>query len=471
MHLLGTPLPDSNHAVSVSMPLWEHIVGYEEGREEVISKLPCGYPRFLIHPSVQKLFALCEDRFAGLGERCFAFPSLAVAKRCCDYLKLKTGVAGKISEFKSVAVVTFPDNAYDTVKSFWQHGGEIISSRMAEALLSEKNIKCDNVVFDTIKDRVAGIVGVSDEQVLLYPSGMAAIYHVYQVLQQKYPDRATVQLGFAYVDTVKIQENFNLPFYSFPMGNEQELDELEALLTKEKISAVFCEFPTNPLLQSINLKRLSSILRKHDVLLVIDDTVGTFFNTDLLEYADIIVSSLTKYFSGTGDVMAGSLVFNELGEELLSSYENLLWSEDAKVLEKNSRDFLERIQVTNKNAEALADFLHEHPSVQDLYYPKYITPDNYHAHQKQTAGYGGLLSLVVRDPEKNSAKFYDSLEVAKGPSLGTNFTLACPYTLLAHYEELDWAEERGVSRYLIRVSVGLEPIDELINVFSKALRY
>ena len=78
--------------------------------------------------------------------------------------------------------------------------------------------------------------------------------------------------------------------------------------------------------------------------------------------------------------------------------------------------------------------------------------------------------MVLRDSDGSQAmKFYDSLSVNKGPSLGTNFTLACPYTILAHYTELDFAESFGISRYLIRVSVGLEEYEELERMFSDAL--
>ena len=76
--------------------------------------------------------------------------------------------------------------------------------------------------------------------------------------------------------------------------------------------------------------------------------------------------------------------------------------------------------------------------------------------------------MVFKEREQAVA-FYDAIETAKGPSLGTNFTLTSPYVLLAHYQELDWAEQYGVDRDLIRISVGLEETDELVNVFTRAL--
>jgi cystathionine gamma-synthase len=84
------------------------------------------------------------------------------------------------------------------------------------------------------------------------------------------------------------------------------------------------------------------------------------------------------------------------------------------------------------------------------------------------SGGGGLFSLVLDEPLR-APEFFDALRVSKGPSLGTNFTLACPYTLLAHYGELEWAESCGVARHLVRISVGLEQADDLCRRFDEAL--
>ena len=110
----------------------------------------------------------------------------------------------------------------------------------------------------------------------------------------------------------------------------------------------------------------------------------------------------------------------------------------------------------------------ERPEIERVYYPKTETPEAYERIRRVRGGFGGLLSLVLKGGQSPARAFYDALQVSKGPSLGTNFTLACPYTLLAHYDELDWAEKCGVSRNLIRVAVGLEPIADLIARFDAA---
>ena len=95
---------------------------------------------------------------------------------------------------------------------------------------------------------------------------------------------------------------------------------------------------------------------------------------------------------------------------------------------------------------------------------------NFNSLLKPGGGYGCLLSFELKGGLKESKRVYDGLRVCKGPSLGTNFTLVCPYVLLAHYKELQWAEKCGVSSHLLRVSVGLENQDELWQRFDSAIK-
>ena len=135
---LGRPIPDSPHAVSVCLPTWADNVGYEKADPRVTGRMQCGYPRFFLHPRVVRLFQACEARFARPGECCFAFPSRRVAERCVDFVRKETGVDGSVNAWEphSVYAVTVPNEARDTVKAYWQHTGQIVSSRQAERILS-----------------------------------------------------------------------------------------------------------------------------------------------------------------------------------------------------------------------------------------------------------------------------------------------------------------------------------------------
>lgn len=370
--------------------------------------------------------------------------------------------------------------------------------------------------------------GLCADDVYLFPSGMASIFHAHQALmlerawtqqgmtlspascaaalaQMKDPSfaqgshgiGATVCFGFPYTDTLKVLQKWGGGCHFFGRGTDDELDQLEALLASQsepRIHALFCEFPSNPLLRSADLPRLRRLADQHDFSIVIDETVGNFVNVEVLPYADIVVSSLTKVFSGDCNVMGGSLVLNpesrryqNLQAVLSALYTDTQWVEDAIFLERNSRDFIKRIATIDQNALAVAEYLRAHSQAggqahsvaTDVFYPKFVTRKHYetcrrtqpyadHEPQETQTGFGGLFSLDFVTQAAARA-FYDTLQCAKGPSLGTNCTLACPYTLLAHYTELDWAEGMEVRTNLIRVSVGLEPTDTLLRVFAAAL--
>jgi cystathionine gamma-synthase len=139
-------------------------------------------------------------------------------------------------------------------------------------------------------------------------------------------------------------------------------------------------------------------------------------------------------------------------------------------MERNSRDFISRSDRINVNAEAIVSRLQACPLVKHVYYPKISSSRaNYDACRNPKGGYGGLLSVTFQHPDQ-AVRFFDTLEVQKGPSLGTNFTLACPFTILAHYTELDWTSSWGVEPDLVRVSVGLEDPEDLAGRFDRALK-
>lgn len=180
--------------------------------------------------------------------------------------------------------------------------------------------------------------------------------------------------------------------------------------------------------------------------------------------------------------------YTTLKTHLISLYtdSDTYFPEDAIVMERNSRSFRKRVPLINANAEAVADLLKasqlsDPGLVKEVYYPKWTTTDNYLACRVPNeinsnnktddigaGAYGGLLSITFHSPLAASA-FFDSLAVYKGPSLGTNFTLACPYVILAHYNEMEWVRSLGVEEELVRISVGVEERGKLVGVFETAL--
>jgi cystathionine gamma-synthase len=171
--------------------------------------------------------------------------------------------------------------------------------------------------------------------------------------------------------------------------------------------------------------------------------------------------------------------YQELGDLLRSNYEDVFFMEDAIFLERNSRDFVTRIKRIDENASLVTQYLFNQSKVPDsvikrIWYPKWETSELYDecrvraGPRRQAGGHGGLFSVTFHTTAASQA-FFDALECSKGPSLGTNFTLACPYTILAHYTELEWAREWGVDSALVRISIGLEKAEALLGMFQAAL--
>ncbi|TQN65577.1 Cystathionine gamma-synthase [Colletotrichum shisoi] len=318
---------------------------------------------------------------------------------------------------------------------------------------------------------------LQENDVYLFPCGMNAIYNAHRAMLRARGDMKSVSFGFPYVDTLKILQKFGPGCMFYGHASETDLDDLEKRLEAgERFLALLCEFPGNPLLTCPNLARIRSLADKYGFGVVIDETIGSFINIDVLQYADIVVSSLTKIFSGDCNVMGGSAILNPSGRYYQSlksvwaeDLEDTYWPEDIVFMERNSRDFASRIERINTNSESICDILSAHPLVKRVFYPKVNpTRPNYELCKLPGGGYGGLLSVTFHKKAQAIA-FFDAIETAKGPSLGTNFTLTSPYVLLAHYQELDWAASLGVDPDLIRVSVGLEETDELREIFTRAL--
>lgn len=362
--------------------------------------------------------------------------------------------------------------------SFVEPARSAIKRRIAGALTSDRELSVSPVPENEMESNTRGIVNLREEDVYLFPAGMNAIFNAHRALLGARGSLKSINFGFPYVDTLKILEKFGPGAVFYGHASESDLDNLEKRLEGgERFLGLFCEFPGNPLLTCPNLVRIRQLADKYDFAVVVDETIGTFANINVLQFSDIVVSSLTKIFSGDCNVMGGSAIFNPDGryysglkDFARTGFEDTYWPEDVMFMERNSRDFASRIDRINANAEAICDVLHGSDMIKKVYYPRdNESSANYEVVKVPGGGYGGLVSVVFHRKEQAVA-FYDAVDTAKGPSLGTNFTLTSPYVLLAHYQELDWAAQFGVDPDLIRISVGLEDTEDIVNVFKTALK-
>ncbi len=482
---LGSPIPETEYGVSVCLPRWRHVIGYEEKDPEVVRHFRSGYPRFCCPPAIGGLFEAAERELAGEEERCLVFPRLVHAQRCLAFIERQTGAAvGRAGAWRGgFGVAIFPAAVHEVARRFWRYCGEVVSTRQAVAALNATAVAVDEAqgraASEAIRERLAALSGQEPEDVFLFPSGMAANYAVHRMLTKLRPGLKTAQLDFPYVDVLKLQQVFGSGAHFLPLlGGADYEGVLRPLLAGEPLAGVFAEAPSNPLLRCVDLPQVRALLDElqPETPLVIDDTVATVVNVEACRFADVVTTSLTKCFSGVGDVMAGGVTLNRRSRHyaafaafMRAESDHELWWEDAVALERNSRDFVGRVKRMSETAQELVTWLRGQPEVARVWYVDEMGGAGFEAIRREGGGGGSLFSLRLKGGEAESAAFYDALEVTKGPSLGTNFTLACPYTLLAHYDELDWAESCGVDRFLIRVSAGLEDVDDLKARFARAL--
>jgi cystathionine gamma-synthase len=468
---LGHCIPASTHAVSVALPRWQDVIGYEEKKPEVITKLNSGYPRFVIHDLVRKAAARLAP-----GRVCLPFTSSRAAEKGAAFVRRTSGESAEVVQQNGLYGVATTTTGETALRAFWQHTGLGISTRQAEAFLSGRvSAPGDVEVRRDLRRLLACWYDCAEDDVFLAPTGMAAQLAGLEALMRRCPGRRSAQLGFPYVDTLKLQEKIGHGGILIS-DLENAAARLRDLLGRETLAACVCEIPSNPLLGSADLRQITPILREHRVPLVADDVVSTPANIDLRNHADLIPTSLTKFIAGTGDVMGGALICNprspyyaELKPFITAQHEDLLWGEDARVLLTQACGFPERMKKHNASGLLLAEHLRTHPAIERVWYPKWEFAEAYEAVRRPDGGYGGLISFLPRNADSQAPLIYDRLPLCKGPSLGTVFTLACPFTLLAHYTELDWAESCGVPRCLIRLSVGLEDPEELWRRIRAAL--
>jgi cystathionine gamma-synthase len=289
-----------------------------------------------------------------------------------------------------------------------------------------------------------------------------------------------IQLGWLYVDTIEILRKLSGGEHHF-LTDVLNLDALETLLRERgnKVAGIVTEVPTNPLLQTPDLDRLREITYRYQIPLVADPTLASPYNIDLLPHCDVAVNSLTKYAGNQGDVMQGAVVVNPASpwapvlRETVPNRTIPPYAADLSRMAVEIRDYRSVVGTINANTMVLTDWLQRHPRVAKVF-GAYSAESGQHYTRLQRRPHspGGVVSIQLRGPV---ADFYDRVEIPKGPSFGTVFTLLCPFLYLAHYNLVSTEEGRahlrsnGLDAELLRISVGVEEPDQIIAAFQKAL--
>ena len=472
---LGEPLPSRPHAVSVALPRWEDVIAYEEKIPSCINSLKAIYPRFGFNPFVAEVARKSLEFHCESQQSSWPYPNRDTALSAQNYCHQKySDCSSSIKDFLGIACLIVDQRSSPSAKAFWQHTGLGLSSREAAiALGREKKPSTSDGHYarDKILNRLANMYDCDRSLIRLHRSGMAALTTILSSINCIKGTSSTLQIGFPYVDVLKLPQEI---FQGSDLIIKTKLRDIKEKLDKKNPAALIIEIPSNPLLKCVDLIAISKLAKDKNIPIIVDDTIGSSLNVHLTPYADVIFSSLTKSFAGRGDILAGSSVISpyskwrkEFAEIIPKVALSTLSDSDSIELEKTSRDVKDRLKRLNLSCLKLKEKLETKKEISKVLHPQYCK--NFNSLLKKGGGYGCLLSLELKGGIEESKRVYDALRVNKGPSLGTNFTLVCPYVQLAHFKELKWAESCGVPEHLLRVSVGLENEDELWSRFNSVI--
>lgn len=310
---------------------------------------------------------------------------------------------------------------------------------------------------------------------LCFGSGLAAIDTIIKLLEPGDEVISTSDLyGGTYRIYTKIFEKFGIKFHFTDMSNFDELDHL----ANENTKLIWVETPTNPMLNIIDIEAASLFAKKHNCLLGVDNTFASpYLQNPLGMGADIVMHSATKYLGGHSDVVMGALIVNdtELAERLYfiqNSSGAVCGPMDSFLVLRGIKTLHLRMQRHCENGKKVAEFLLAHSAVDKVYWPGLPNHPNHYIAKKQMSDFGGMLSFTnVDDTYEKAKKFVSNVKVfTLAESLGGVESLCGHPASMTHAAiPKEEREKTGIKDSLVRLSVGVEDIEDLIADLAQAL--
>lgn len=310
---------------------------------------------------------------------------------------------------------------------------------------------------------------------LAFSSGMAAIDTVIKLLNPGDEVISTNDLyGGTYRLFTKIYEKFGIKFHFIGMENANKIENY----INENTKLIWIETPTNPMLNVIDIEAASKIARSNNILLAVDNTFATPYLQRPLDLgADIVMHSATKYLGGHSDVVMGALVVknDELAERLYflqNSSGAVCGPQDSFLMLRGIKTLHVRMQRHCENAKAVAHFLKNHPKIEKVYWPGFEDHPNHDVAKRQMLDFGGMLSFTTKGNDyAESVRIVENLKIfTLAESLGGVESLSGHPASMTHASiPKEEREKTGVVDSLIRLSVGIEDEDDLINDLKQAL--
>ena len=310
---------------------------------------------------------------------------------------------------------------------------------------------------------------------LAFSSGVAATDAVMKLLK---PGDEVIAASDMYGGTYrlfsKIFEKFGIRFTYVDTTN---VNNVEAAISKDS-KLIWIETPTNPLMNITDIEAVASISKKYNLILCVDNTFASpHLQNPLVLGADIVMHSATKYLGGHSDVIQGALIMNDetLRDQLYfiqKSCGAVPGPMDCFLVLRGIKTLHVRMRAHCENGEKVAQFLRKHPAVSKVYWCGFEDHPNYIIAKKQMHGFGGMMSFTLKDDRAEAAKkvltstkIFSLAESLGGVESLINHPASMTHASIPREERL----KNGLSDGLIRLSVGIEDADDLINDLAQAL--
>jgi cystathionine beta-lyase/cystathionine gamma-synthase len=310
---------------------------------------------------------------------------------------------------------------------------------------------------------------------ICYASGLAATDAVLKLFRPGDEIIATNDIyGGTYRIMKKIYEPFGLVFHFVDMSDIKEIEKV----ISERTKMIWIETPTNPLLKIIDIEAVTAICKKSEILSVVDNTFASpYLQNPLDQGADIVMHSVTKYLGGHSDTVMGALIVNddELAKQLAfiqNASGAVPGPQDCFLVLRGIKTLHIRMQRHCENAKVVSLWLEDHPKVGKVYYPGLPSHDGHQLATKQMRGYGGIISFELKgDNYQEAVHVMESLKVfSLGESLGGVESLCTHPASMTHASiPKEEREKTGLKDTLIRLSVGIEDVEDLIEDLAQAI--
>ncbi len=321
---------------------------------------------------------------------------------------------------------------------------------------------------ELIKDIEGGYRGFA------FGSGMAAISAVMNLFSSGDHVIFTDDVyGGSYRLMTKVLTKYNI---DVTFVDTSDIQAVEAAI-QNNTKAIYIETPTNPLLKITDLASVSNVAKANNLLMIVDNTFSTPYWQNPLDLgADIVLHSATKYLGGHSDVVAGLVVVNseQLATDLhfiQNSIGAILGPQDSWLLIRGIKTLAIRMEEIEENAKKVANFLVNHPQIAKVYYPGFENHKGHTIHSKQARGFGGMISFDVGSSDKAEEVLKKVKYFTLAESLGAVESLISLPAKMTHASiPRERRLELGITDGLIRISVGLEDVEDLIEDLQSALQ-